>query len=426
MTTTGRTDRRLEPAFDGMTMTRTAHAAHSDSTVQVAQCCPGMSRSAADGSELTSSEERYERLLAVQSLMARVSRDIGAVLDLDQVLATVLAATRTLMEFDGAVVSLVQDGELRVAAADPPAAAGMLRIEGTDVIANAVMATGEGIVTTGAIAPGVRSLICVPLVCLGHVIGTIRVVSDQRDAFDDTHLILLEGLALQVAGAIESARRYEMITQLEVLKSDFIARVSHELRTPITIMSGFVSTLLSNHERLDADSRRRMLERVDVATARLSGLIDQLLMLSRLEAGVVAANITSVDANRALAEARRQSESPDAVQIMCAPGLTFMTDESLLVRALSFLIDNALKYAGSCELIAREGELAIVDHGPGIPAAQRSHVFERFTRASENTTIPGMGIGLPMARTLLIAAGADLTIEEPESGVGARMLIRFW
>ena len=385
-----------------------------------------MSRSAADRAELSGSEERYERLLAVQSLMARVSREIGPVLDLDQVLATVLAATRTLVEFDGAVVSLVRDGELRVAAADPPSVASPERIEGTNVIANAVMATGEGIVTSGAIATGIGSLVCVPLVCLGEVIGAVRVFAEQRDAFDDTHRVLLEGLALQVAGAIESARRYEMITQLEVLKSDFIARVSHELRTPITIMSGFVSTLLSNHERLDADSRRRMLERVDVATARLSGLIDQLLMLSRLEAGVVAAQIQGVDAARALAEAQRQSERPEGVEIVCTPGLRFMTDESLLVRALGFLIDNSLKYAGSCRLIATDGELEIIDHGPGIPTAQRSHVFERFTRASEDTTVPGMGIGLPMARTLLTAAGADLTIEEPTTGVGTRMVIRFW
>ena len=60
------------------------------------------------------------------------------------------------------------------------------------------------------------------------------------------------------------------------------------------------------------------------------------------------------------------------------------------------------------------------------PRQQRSQVFERFTRANENTTIPGMGIGLPMARTLLTASGAELTIEDPVDGVGARMVIRFW
>src|SRR5688500_20229902 len=97
-----------------------------------------------------------------------------------------------------------------------------------------------------------------------------------------------------------------------------------------------------------------------------------------------------------------------------------MPVKALLVRTQGFRIDHALKYAGSCRLSATESRLEIIDHGPGIPAQQRSHVFERFTRASENTTIPGMGIGLPMARTLLTAAGADLTIEEPPTGVGTR------
>jgi signal transduction histidine kinase len=211
-----------------------------------------------------------------------------------------------------------------------------------------------------------------------------------------------------------------------VLKSDFIARVSHELRTPITIMSGFVSTLLTNHDRLDGDTRHRMLERVDVATARLSGLIDQLLMLSRLEAGVVAANVEVTDGASVLEEVRRQSERPEAVDVRCAEGLLLTTDASLLIRALGFLVDNSLKYAGGCAIEAADGVIEVVDRGPGIPLSKRSHVFERFTRANEDTTVAGMGIGLPMARTLLAAAGADLTIEDPADGVGTRLVVRFW
>jgi two-component system sensor histidine kinase KdpD len=202
--------------------------------------------------------------------------------------------------------------------------------------------------------------------------------------------------------------------------------VSHELRTPITIMGGFVSTLLTNHERLDVETRQRMLERVDVATARLSGLIDQLLMLSRLEAGVVAATVEDIDAESMLEEVRRQSEVPEAVTIVCEPGLRFSTDRALLVRALGFLVDNALKYAGSCRLEARGSVLEVIDPGPGIPRDRRSHMFERFTRANEDTTVAGMGIGLPMARTLLAAAGADLTVEDPVEGPGTRMIARFW
>jgi signal transduction histidine kinase len=388
-----------------------------------------------------SSTQRYERLLEVQSLLAQVSREIGPALDLGLVLKRVLDAMRSMVEFDGGAVSLLQEDHLVVVASDPPPARDdpFRTPTGTGLSGEVVRTSTSRISGNLAEDPrvpdefrdvvsrvGTMSYLCVPLICLGDVIGTISVHSSLIDAFGDEERILLEGLATQVAGAIESARRYEMITDLEVLKSDFIARVSHELRTPITIMSGFVSTLLTNHERLDNDTRRRMLERVDVATARLSGLIDQLLMLSRLEAGVVAATIEPVDVAAVLEEVRRQSESPEAVTIDCPAGLTLGTDQALLVRAFGFLVDNALKYAGSCRVVAEGATISVVDRGPGIPPDRRSHVFERFTRANQDTTVAGMGIGLPMARTLFAAAGADLSAEDPPDGVGTHMVVRFW
>ena len=402
-----------------------------------------MSRSSTEPSDLERSAERYERLLEIQTLMARVSREIGPALDLEQVLATVLRAVRSLLEFDGGSISLLEGEDLVLVATDPARPDGRgraVRQRRSTGLAGAVLGTGRSaryadVATDERLDPatraraverGVASFLCVPLVSLGDAIGVIQVYSERPGAFGEDDELLLEGLATQVAGAIESARRYQAIAQLEVLKSDFIARVSHELRTPITIVSGFVSTLLANHERLDAGTRRQMLERVDVATARLSGLIDQLLMLSRLEAGVVAANPVPVDAAELLAEVQRQAETPEAVAWSSTEDLRFSTDPGLLLRALGFLVDNSLKYAGSCRIVAEEGCIEVLDEGPGIPPGQRSHVFERFTRATEDTTVPGMGIGLPMARTLLAAAGADLAIEDPIGGRGTRMVIRFW
>lgn len=363
--------------------------------------------------------ERYERLLRVQALMAKVAREIGPAVDLHHVLRTVIAATRSLLPFRGGSVWLVDAEGVHVAASDPPRDDGAPTrfVLGEGAIGR-VVASGVALTEDGSLS--------VPLVVLGEVIGVLQVDASAGRAFDDEDRVLLEGLATQVAGAIESARRYEAITELEVLKSDFIARVSHELRTPITIVAGFVDTLLANHEKLDADARTGMLERIDVATARLTGLIDELLMLSRLEAGVVAANVEAVAICTVLDDVRRQSGDPDAVALDGEEGLRIDTDRDLLVRSLGFLVDNALKYAGACTIVARPGVIEVVDRGPGIPAAQRSRVFERFARANEDTTIPGMGIGLPMARTLLAAAGADLALEDNDDGVGTRMVARFW
>jgi signal transduction histidine kinase len=399
-----------------------------------------MSSSGAFGANAISSEtgaDRYERLLAVQTLMARVSREIGPAVDLDNVLRIVLGALGRLVPCDGGSISLMEGDRLVLAATHPERE---LVVGGEEAsFARGVIATREPICVFDleveevgdprarerARRHGVRAFISVPLICLGEPIGAMSVASRTPGAFHPEHVVLVEGLATQVAGTIESARRYKLITELEVLKSDFIARVSHELRTPITIMSGFLSTLLTHHDELDDRTRRGMLERVDVATSRLSGLIDQLLMLSRLEAGVVAATIEPVDASLALEEVRRQSINPITVDIECPPGLRLVTDRSLLVRGLGFLVDNAIKYAGTCRLVAGKGVIEVVDHGPGIPEAQRSRVFERFTRVSDDTSIAGMGIGLPIARTLLAAAGADLTIEDNGDGPGCRVVARW-
>jgi signal transduction histidine kinase len=402
---------------------------------------PHMSTSADSGGSAgvsaAATASRYERLLEVQTLMARVSREIGPAVDLDHVLGIVLEAVRELVPCEGGSISLADRDGTRLLAASYPS---------LDVPPREADTFGQYAIDTGltlhardlrledtptieardrALDHGVRSVLVVPLVCLGERIGAMAVFSGMPEAFDEQHVVLVEGLAAQVAGTIESARRYQAVTELEVLKSDFIARVSHELRTPITIMSGFLSTLLSHHDQLDHDARIGMLERVDVATSRLSGLIDQLLMLSRLEAGVVAATIEPVDIARALDEVRRQSANPEHVDITCADRLQIVSDRALLVRGLGFIVDNALKYAGSCRIDATERRIEVLDKGPGIPKAERSRVFERFTRATADTTIAGMGIGLPIARTLLGAAGADLSIEDTETGHGCRVVARW-
>src|SRR3954468_22954567 len=277
--------------------------------------------------------ERYERLLEVQALMAQLAREIGPALELERVLQIVLNGMRSLLDFDGGSVSLVDDQGLYVAAADPTVSDEVLALRlpvGTGISGLAVQTRmtqySPDIRTDPRVPTDVASLgsnsrlvsyLAVPLIVLGSSIGALQINSGDVDAFDADDRTLLEGLATHVAGAIESARRFEKVAELEVLKSDFIARVSHELRTPITIMSGFVSTLLAHHDELDPDARRQMLERVEVATARLSGLIDELLMLSKLEAGVVAANRERVALGDVLDQVRRESAAPDSITLVC-------------------------------------------------------------------------------------------------------------
>jgi GAF domain-containing protein len=175
--------------------------------------------------------DRYERLLEVQTLMARVSREMGPALDLDRVLRTVLEALRELVPCDGGCISLTEGDAIVLAATHPhydlPAdgqdssfarhvTATAKSIHARDL---AVDETPEPLAAKRAYAYGIRSFLCVPLICMGQPIGALSVFASEPDLFDEEHLLLVEGLATQVAGTVENARRYRMITELEVLRA---------------------------------------------------------------------------------------------------------------------------------------------------------------------------------------------------------------
>jgi K+-sensing histidine kinase KdpD len=382
--------------------------------------------------------ERLSRLLGLQTLLAHVAREIGPALELWPVLQAVLKAVRSLMDFRGGAILLVEDGELYVAAADPAVdeEVANLRIPVGTGLAGRAVAEGRSVYSpdlddddrvdpvlrsTGS-NTGMTSLLVVPLVCLGEVIGTIEVDSVERDAFDDVDRMVLEGLATQVAGAIESARRYEEMLQLERLKNDFIGRISHELRTPLTIMAGFISTLIAHDSEFGPEDRKAMLERTRVSIDRLSDLIDELLTAASFEAGMAEAELADVEVGPILDAIRAEAVDPERVRVNCPAGLQERTDPKLLKQALHLLVDNAMKYGGNAELTATPGQIAVRDHGPGVPAELGDRVFDRFVRGS--TSKPGMGLGLPLVRSLCTAMDARVELESPPDG-GACFRIRF-
>jgi signal transduction histidine kinase len=380
-------------------------------------------------------EARLHAVLEAHALLHRVAADLGPGLDLQTVLTTALTAMHKVVDFQGGSIQLLDEDGLYVAAADPDVSAEVraARLPVGEGLGGRIVATGEAIVSDDLdrdprVDPNLRALgsnvrlksyLGVPMVSLGEVVGVMQVDSPDPDAFDHDDLTLLAGLAVQVAAAIESARRFELVMELERLKTDFISRVSHELRTPITIIDGFIATMLSRHDELALEQRRSMLERSRVAVARLSGLIEDLITLARLETGVIVSEPRPVDLTGVLQSVRTASAAPDRVIVRVDPtGRTVRTDPALLTRALGFIVDNALKYGddGAVELCASGGEITVRDKGPGIPDDVRTTLFELFTRSKGTMSVPGLGLGLPMARTLLGILDAHLQVEPGEGG----------
>lgn len=265
--------------------------------------------------------------------------------------------------------------------------------------------------------------VVVPLEGVDRTLGRMVVTPSPERVLDAADRGLLEIAGSQIAGALERTRLFGEVMELERLKSDFIARVSHELRTPITIINGFLETLLSHGDDLPREQRQHMLERSQLASSRLSRLIEELLVLSRIDAGVLTPAASSVSVADLVEGVRWAAQEPDQVLVVTPEGGRIVTDPDLLSRALGLLIDNAIKYGGIAEVRARRVDdgwvFEVRDRGAGFPSDVRSTAFEMFTRSSASTNVPGLGVGLPIARTIVEVLDGTIEIDQPTDGTGA-------
>lgn len=374
-----------------------------------------------------SAVERLERIAASQSMLAEVSRSLGPALDLDTTVKGVLAAMRQLVDFRGGSICLVDGGDVRIAAADPPASDDVmaLRLPVGSGIAGRVVVTGETIYVPDLDADirvdaavrrvgsnaGMTSYLGVPLVCLGKAIGLLQVDSPTVDAFDEVDIMLLEGLATQTANAIEGARMLEEMARIDGLKRGFISLVSHELRTPLTIADGMVRTYRElRGPEVDPDLEH-LLDRGAQAIRRLQRLIEELIMMSQLAAGELVSATEPVSIRELVDEVVEASHDPGAISVDIDGDIEIVTDRRLLARVLDALVENAVLYAGHAEVTAHDRVIEITDHGPGIPADVVDAAGATFARAvGNNTTIAGLGLGLPMARALVGELDGELEV----------------
>jgi K+-sensing histidine kinase KdpD len=257
-----------------------------------------------------------------------------------------------------------------------------------------------------------RSELAVPMLCLGDLIGVVHLDATTPRAFTQDDVRLVEGLAAQMAAAVESARRAEQFLDLERAKTDFIARVSHELRTPLAILQGFLETLVLHGERLSEECRQDALERARHASYRLGDLVEEMLALSSQQAGVLRPAIRLLELAPVLEEARAASLAPTEVTISSPPGVTIRSDGPTIRRIVGLLLNNAIAYAGSAELIVEQSRMEtrvlVRDQGPGVPDHLGERVFERFVRGTDEPH--GLGLGLSQGRTLATTIGAQLEL----------------
>jgi two-component system sensor histidine kinase MtrB len=201
----------------------------------------------------------------------------------------------------------------------------------------------------------------------------------------------------------------------------FTADVAHELRTPLTALMGEAALLEQHLQQLPPDSRRPA-ELLIADVARLRRLVEDLMEISRFDAGVESVHAEPVDVS-ALVRATVRARGWDGRVALEGDGLRVTSDPRRLERIVANLVDNALEHGGSRVAVrVGEHEIEVADDGPGIPAEHLPHLFERFYKADASRSGGGTGLGLAIAHENARLLGADLAVE---SGVdGSRFTLR--
>ncbi|GIK40670.1 MAG: hypothetical protein BroJett011_45030 [Chloroflexota bacterium] len=229
-------------------------------------------------------------------------------------------------------------------------------------------------------------------------------------------------------GTVIVLRDITTLKEVEQMKARFMAGVTHELKTPLSVIRLHAKNLLAYHDRLPGFDRVQLLNAIQTQTDLLEQLIEDILQLSRLDAGLSETKRQALDLVEVVDETvnnlRPLAEAKQVSLIWQKPAspLTLMADRNQMERVMRNLLDNAIKYtpAGGSITVNSSGvsnngqsmaQVRISDTGIGIPPEHQAHVFERFHRVDPSHTVPGTGLGLSIVKEIVTLYGGNIHLE---------------
>jgi signal transduction histidine kinase len=281
---------------------------------------------------------------------------------------------------------------------------------------------------------GYHTVLGVPMMREGVPMGVLTLIRSEVRPFTKKQIELVSTFADQAAIAIENVRLFDEIQeksrQLEAAsrhKSQFLAIMSHELRTPLNAIIGLTDMLVTNTAHFGTEKAAEPLRRVHAAGSHLLGLINQVLDLSKIEAGKLELVPQTVELAPLIEEvigtARQLAEqNGNRLVVEAQESLGALTVDPMRLRQILLnLLSNACKFtkAGEVALRARKVadgrdwiELAVSDTGIGMTAEQQARLFEEFAQADATTAqrFGGTGLGLAITRKLARMMGGDVTV----------------
>jgi signal transduction histidine kinase len=241
-------------------------------------------------------------------------------------------------------------------------------------------------------------------------------------------LLSEDGILINVIATVRDLTRFR---QADELKSTFISIISHELKTPVALIKGYVSTLRREDANWDRSIVQDSLQVIEEEADRLTGLIENLLDASRLQAGGWKLKMTDICmpdlARRVATRFQTQTANHKITTSFSDDFPIILADETRIEQVLSNLVSNALKYAPEGEILISSqvrADVVIIcvsDEGPGIAPGDIPFIFDRFYRAPEAVRLTkGAGLGLYLSKTIIEAHNGRIWVD-PQEGKGGRI-----
>src|SRR5262249_24625010 len=356
--------------------------------------------------------------------------------DLQVVLDTLTGSAARLCRADRAAIRLAKDGAYHHVASygftpeqkeymkehalkpDRGSVAGRVVLEGKAVHVVDTKADPEMRLTVGSGFANVRTVLGVPMLREGTPTGVLVLTRSTVEPFTDKQIVLVTTFADQAVIAIENVRLFDEIqdksrqlAEASERKSQFLASMSHELRTPLNAIIGLTEMMVSNAARFGTEKALEPLRRVKAAGTHLLSLINEILDLSKIEAGKLELNPERVDLARLIDEVvgtagQLAEKNKNRLIVEAQENLGVLTADSMRLKQILFnLLSNACKFTKEGEVALRvrkvaDGrdwvELAVADSGIGMTTEQQAKLFQDFTQADSLTArrYGGTGLGL--------------------------------